>query len=296
MWRRRGRPGCSDGGVEVVEVNGSTKVAAVVGWPIAHSLSPAIHNAGFRSTGVDWTYVALPVQPDHEDRIVEMCVRLGLAGLSVTMPYKTSVAGQVDDLDEVSRRLKSVNTVSFDGSRRTTGHSTDGDGLVDSLAHDGVELAGRRILVIGTGGAGRSVIEAVSRRSPQRLLVTNRSAGRLDPSVVAAPFEWVPWTDREEAVAAVDIVINCTSVGMGADTSTPFDTMAIGDRHTIVDLVYHPMDTKLLTDARTKGARCIGGLGMLVHQAARQQRIWTGHQPDVDVMTSVARSALLARG
>lgn len=277
-------------------INGATKVAAVVGWPITHSLSPAIHNAGFASTGVDWTYVALPVQPEHQNHIVEMGVGLGLAGISVTMPYKTSVAAQVDELDEVSRRLDSVNTVSFDGSRRTTGHSTDGEGLIASLVHEGVDLDGRRILILGTGGAGRSVIEAISRRRPSALMVTNRSVGRLDSIEFESTHEWVAWSDRGDAVSAVDVIINCTSVGMGTDSSTPIETEGINSGHTIVDLVYHPLETRLLAAARSRGARCIGGLGMLVHQAALQQEIWTGHQPDADTMIDAARSALLARG
>jgi len=296
MWKRHGRPDCSDGGVDVVKISGSTKVAAVVGWPIAHSLSPTIHQAGFESTGVDWTYVALPVPPSSQDRIVSACTALGIAGLSVTMPYKTAVAAQVDEVDDTCRRLGSVNTVSFDDDRRSTGHTTDGDGLVDSLAHDGVDVADRTILVIGTGGAGRSVLEAISRRGPRRLLASNRSTDRPDLTSVSAIVERVEWADRNEAAGAADIVINCTSVGMGSDRSTPFETSCLGPRHTIVDLVYHPLETRLLGEAATKGARSIGGLGMLVHQAALQQKIWTGHLPDVEVMSRAARSALVARG
>lgn len=279
-----------------MRVSGSTKVAAVVGWPIVHSLSPAIHNAGFESTGVDWTYVALPVRPDDQDRIVAMCAGLGICGLSVTMPYKTSVVDQVDELDETCRRLRSANTVAIDDDRRSKAHTTDGDGLVDSLAYEGVEVSGRSILVIGTGGAGRSVLEALSRRHPQRLLFTNRSSDRMGSSEIAPLAERIDWSERNAAVSSTDIVINCTSVGMGTDEATPFDTSVVESGHTVVDLVYHPLETRLLGAARAKGARSIGGLGMLVHQAALQQRIWTGHLPDVGAMDRAARSALRARG
>lgn len=255
-----------------------------------------IHIAGFESTGVDWTYVALPVSPVNQERIVSACSALGIAGLSVTMPYKTAVTVQVDEIDDTCRRLGSVNTVSFSDDQRSKGHTTDGDGLVLSLAHDGVDVSDLTVLVIGTGGAGRSVLEAISRRGPRRLLAANRSADRPDLTSVSANFERVDWTDRNEAAGAADIVVNCTSVGMGSDRSTPIDTSCIGPRHTIVDLVYHPMETRLLGEATARGARSIGGLGMLVHQAALQQKIWTGHMPDVEVMSQAARSALLAQG
>lgn len=296
MWMRHEPPDCSDGEVDVVSISGATKVAAVVGWPIEHSLSPAIHNAGFVSTGVDWTYVALGVRPEHGDKIVEMSAGLGVAGLSVTMPYKTTVAAQVHEVDETSRRLESVNTVSFAEDHRSRGHTTDGDGLLGALASEGVEVSGRSVLVLGTGGAGRSVIEAFSRRSPRRLMVSNRSSDRSEPFGIASKTERVDWAERTAAVAAADIVVNCTSVGMGTDRSTPFDTACVGSQHTIVDLVYHPLETRLLEEARRRGARPIGGLGMLVHQAALQQKIWTGHLPDVELMSRVARSALAARG
>ena len=279
------------------EVTGSTKVAAVVGWPIEHSLSPTIHNAGFESTGLDWTYVALPVPPDRRDEVVSSCIALGIRALSVTMPYKTTLTSRVDRLDETSRRLGSLNTISFDDRGSTTGHTTDGDGLVGSLLDDGVDITARRILVVGTGGAGRSVIEAVARSRPQKLLVANRTAP--DPGLISSisfgVADVVSWPERSNVLGDIDIVINCTSIGMGDDPTMPMDTAKIGRHHTVVDLVYHPMRTAFMSASEAQGARVVGGLGMLVHQAALQQRIWTGQMPDIEAMTRAALSALGGR-
>ncbi|MEY4362065.1 MAG: shikimate dehydrogenase [Actinomycetota bacterium] len=275
-------------------VSGTTKVAAVVGWPIAHSLSPTIHNVGFDSTGVDWTYVALGVHPERGDTILSSCRALGIRGLSVTMPFKTVLAAQVERLDDTCRRLGSLNTISFDDHGSTTGHSTDGDGLIASLLASDVEFGAQRLLVLGTGGAGRSVIEAASRSHPRSLLVSNRTAPdrELISSISSGMAEIVPWDDRSSALREVDIVINCTSIGMGDDRHLPFDPNAIGPAHVVVELIYHPIRTALMDAAQTRGARVVGGLGMLIHQAALQQQIWTGHLPDVEAMTRSALSAL----
>jgi shikimate dehydrogenase len=279
-------------------VSGRTRVAAVVGWPIEHSLSPVIHNAGFASTGVDWTYVALRVEPDSRSAIVSSAASLGLGGLSVTMPYKTDVARQVDHLDGSCLRLDSVNTVSFAADGSATGHTTDGDGLVASLESKGIHLDGLRVVVLGTGGAGRSVIEAVTRHEPSEVVLTNRTleVAESTRTIASAPVRVVEWSTRHDAVRDADLVINCTNLGMAPSVDTPCDETAIGPHQIVVDLVYHPLETPLLRSASARGARVVDGLGMLLHQAALQQKIWTGHLPDVSHMRSVALRALQARG
>lgn len=278
-------------------VSGSTRLAALVGWPIDHSLSPTIHNAGFASTGVDWTYVALRVRPEERMHIVSACVSLGVSGLSVTMPYKTEVASQVDRSDETCHRLRSVNTVSFVDGSTSIGHTTDGDGLVADLHSLDVSVGDQRILVVGTGGAGRSVLEALARRNPKRLLATNRSRPENTAlrSITDRPIELIEWEQRDAILGEVDLVVNCTSIGMDRDGGVPIDPSRLNRGHTVVDLVYHPSRTPLINAAEENGARTIGGIGMLVQQAALQQQIWTGHLPDVAAMTKTARLALAER-
>ena len=228
-------------------VSGRTRVAAVVGWPIEHSLSPIIHNAGFATTGIDWTYVALRVEPEMRSTIVSSASALGLGGLSVTMPYKTDVARQVDHLDESCRRLDSVNTVSFATDGSTTGHTTDGDGLVASLESNGILLDELRVVILGTGGAGRSVLEAVARRRPREVVLTNRTISLAESarSMASVPVRIVEWDARHDAVRDADLIINCTSLGMGSSGASPCDESTLGPNQIVVDLVYHPLDTPL---------------------------------------------------
>ncbi len=276
-------------------ITGYTRVAAVLGDPVRHSLSPVIHNAGFSSLDVDWTYIALPTSPDRLPHVLELCRGGAIAGASVTMPLKTVAFQSMDDVSPAARVLKSVNTIAVhDG--RLLGHSTDGDGLVDSLVDEAVKLADSSVLILGWGGAARSVADAVVRSGARTIIVTNRSGvDSAELSDVAPLASAIPWTDRHQELSRVDIVINCTSVGMGESPSSPIDVAHLVPTSTVVDLVYHPLETELMGAARHIGCRVVGGLGMLVHQAARQQEIWLGRRPDSSIMKAAALQALAER-
>lgn len=285
----------SDGPVPHSRVSGSTRVAGVIGWPVTHSLSPVIHNAGFAAAGADWTYVALPVPPGHSREILDL-VRLGtITGLSVTMPHKSDVFDAVDRVSPAASALRSVNTVSRDDDGHLVGHSTDGDGLVDSLLAAEVDPTDRSVLVLGWGGAARSVVDALGRRGAGRIHVCNRSGvdGR-EVTAIVDRAEIVEWSDRGDIASRVDLVVNCTNVGMGDDPNTPVPVDRLTPPTVVVDLVYHPLVTPLLRAATERGCTTVGGLGMLIHQAARQQEIWLGRTPDVDVMTAAALRHLSA--
>ena len=271
------------------EITGRTRVAGVIGWPIEHSLSPTIHNAGFASCDADWVYAAFPVAAGRCAEMLELCRRGSIGGLSVTMPHKTDVFALVDRVSPAAASLRSVNTVAVEADGTLVGHSTDGDGLVDSLLADGVDPAGRSVLVVGWGGAARSVVDALTRHGSAMVTVTNRSGLDVSELSAIAPGATIhDWSTRDHVVAEHDIVINCTSVGMGDDTRSPIDPTRLTPASIVVDLVYHPLRTPLLIAASSRGCRTVGGLGMLIHQAARQQRIWLGRDPDVEAMTAAA--------
>ena len=269
----------------------STRVAAVIGTPVRHSLSPALHNAAFRAGGLDWTFVAFEVAPGDGAAAVRAMCTLGISGLAVTMPHKADVAAAVDEVDTAAEALQSVNTVLLRDDATTFGASTDGAGLVWSLTASGVTVQDRRIAVVGAGAAARSVVDAIGRSGAAEITVVNRSADRAEAAAALADRARV---GRAADLAAADIVINATSVGMGAD-DVPFDPELISARHVVVDLVYHPLETALLRAARERGAAALDGLGMLVHQAALQQVLWTGVEPDVAVMRAAAEAELASR-
>ena len=273
------------------------RVAALIGSPVAHSLSPAIHQAAFDAAGVDWAYVAFDVAPGRAAEAIDAMRVLGLAGLSVTMPHKHDVAAAVDRLDPAAEALGSVNTVSWHDDE-LVGSSTDGAGFVSSLADDGVDITGADVAVIGAGGAARSVIDELGRSGAASVSIINRTAERAES---ACRLTAVASVGSADDIAGAHIVINASSVGMGGDPAgaaadqLPCDPALLHAEQVVVDLVYHPLQTAWLRCAEQAGARAIDGLGMLIHQAALQQQAWLGERPDVDVMRRAALAALAAR-
>lgn len=260
-----------------------TRVVAVIGDPVAHSLSPVIHNAAFAALGLDWVYVALPVPRGRGVEAVRALHALGFAGLNVTAPHKEAAADACDELTEDAAALRSVNTVVARSDGSLLGASTDGEGFVQALGEEGVEYAGRDVLIVGAGGAARAVTLALA-RSGARIVVAARlperakAAASLAPGGVAVTMEDVP-----AVLGEVSLVVHATPVGMAGEPP-PFDTGPLGAEHVVVDLIYRPADTALLVAARAAGARGLGGLGMLVHQAARSFTAWTGLEAPLDVM------------
>ena len=263
-------------------------VAAVIGSPIGHSLSPAIHNAAFAAGGLDWVYVAFEVAPGDGRRAVEAMRALGIAGLSVTTPHKLDVAAAVDSLSPAALALRSVNTVVRSADGELVGHSTDGDGFVASLADAGVGVGGAAVTIVGAGAAARSVIDALGRAGAAEVVVVNRTASRAEE---AASLTALARVGTAADIPGASIVVNATSVGFGSH-DLPFDPKVLRSEQVVADLVYHPLRTALLDAASERGCRTVDGLGMLVHQAALQQRLWTGVRPDVAVMRAAAISTV----
>ncbi len=267
------------------------KLAAVIGSPVAHSLSPAIHRAAFAAAGVDWSYVAFDVEAGRADEALQAMRLLGIGGLSVTMPHKTQVAELVDRLDPAAAVLQTANTVSWDGDE-LVGSSTDGAGFVASLADVGVDVDGAKVAVIGAGGAARSIIDALARAGSPDITVLNRSLDRAERAAALAPAASVGIVSD---VSRADIVVNATSVGMGVALvdagvdDLPCDPALLRSDQVVADLVYHPLETAWLRAAADLGATVVDGLGMLVHQAALQQQIWLG--PDAVIDTTAMRAA-----
>lgn len=267
--------------------SGTTRVAAVIGDPISHSLSPVIFNAAFEAAGLDWVFVAHRVPAGETARALDGVRAMGVAGLSVTMPHKEAAFAAVDEVTTEARVLGAVNCV-VNRDSHLVGHNTDGAGLVAALSADGVPVDGQRCVVLGGGGAARSVVAALARAGSE-VTVVNRSADRARAAAALAGERGRVGDQADVAVAS--IVVNATSVGMGGDgLVVPADLLSPGQ--VVVDLVYHPVETPLLTAARARGARAIDGVGMLVQQGALAFTLWTGAEPPIEVMNDAARAAL----
>jgi shikimate dehydrogenase len=283
--------------VDAIELSGATRVVALIGSPARHSLSPAIVNAGFAELGLDWAFVVFEVEPGRGEDALAAVRTLGLSGLSVTMPHKAAAWAAVDERTPVAEALGAVNCVFWSGDR-LVGDSTDGPGFVDALRVDeGIEVAGRSCAVVGAGGAGRAVVRALAQAGAREVVVVNRSPEPAAQAVALAGA--LGRLGGHDDLAGADIVVNATSLGMAGTGSgsreLPFDVERLGRHAVVADLIYHPVETPLLTGARRRGLIAVNGLGMLVHQAAHALRRWTGHEAPVEVMAKAAEEALARR-
>ncbi len=273
-------------------ITGQTRLAAVIGDPVRHSLSPAIHNAGFEALDLDWAYVALPVSAGGGADALAAMATFGLEGLSVTMPLKDEIAAAVDVASDAVTALGACNCVVRDGDR-LVGHNTDGDGFVQALTEEsGESVDGKSVAVVGAGGAARAIIDALGRTGAASIVVVNRTLDRAERAAALASVATVAAADQAvEAIAACDVVVNATSVGMGwvpggsggaADLPIPLEGLRSGQ--IVADIVYQPLETPLLAEARARKLVTVGGVGMLVHQAAIAFEHWTGQPAPLDAM------------
>jgi shikimate dehydrogenase len=264
-------------------ITGATRVVGVIGDPVDHSRSPAMHNAAFEALGLDWVYVAFPVPRGAGAAAVRAVPALGLAGLNVTMPHKADAAAACDELSPEAAALGAVNTV-VHSNGTLVGHSTDGDGFLRALDDEGVTIAGRRTLVVGAGGAARAVTHALGRVGAQVTVAARRSEAARSAAALAPDGVAVGLDDL--AVDRFEVIVNATPLGMHGE-SPPFDTAELHAGQFVFDTVY-PAETPLLLKARAQGLRAAGGLGMLVHQGALSFSLWTGVAPPIDVMRAAA--------
>jgi shikimate dehydrogenase len=278
-------------------IGGATRVAGVIGWPVDHSLSPAIHNAAFAAADLDWVYVPLPVRPAWLEAALIGIVPLGFAGANVTMPHKTEAADLIDALSEDAELLRAVNTIRVVDDR-LEGHNTDVGGFDRFLRRDaGFEPAGRSALIYGAGGAARACALALARAGLGTLTVAVRAPARAAPLVgIVERFGVAVTTVDVSQVEGleVDLVVNATPVGVPAEPehrSLP----VLDDDLLVVDLLYDPPSTALQRRARAAGATVFGGIGLLVEQAALTFELWTGTPAPLEVMSAAALAALAVR-
>jgi shikimate dehydrogenase len=282
-----------------VTISGKTHVCAVIGDPIEHSLSPVIQNAAFNALNLDVVYTAFMVKSSEVINALAGIRALGILGLSVTMPHKEAVIPHLDWVDETAKCLNSVNTIHCkDG--KLLGYSTDGIGALEALRKNGADPQGKRVLMLGAGGAAR-VIAYTLIEEVDELVVLNRTVSvakklaetikhkfgkkiivnSLSPDVIG------------EKVSNSDILLNTTSVGMKPNIDQSLITPnCLRSDLTVMDIVYNPLETRLVKDAKTANAKVINGVEMLIYQGAAAFEIWTGHKAPVQIMRKAALEQL----
>jgi shikimate dehydrogenase len=268
-------------------VSGATRVTGIIGLPVEASLSPAIHNAAFAATGLDWVYVAFPVLPEDVGAAVSGMRALGIAGLNVTMPHKQAVIPHLDGLTPEVERAGAVNTIVADGNR-LIGMNTDGSGFLRFLERDaGIQPTGVRSVILGAGGAARGIASAMT-EAGMDVTVTARRPEKAREVAAVSGARTAPWDSRSSAAAGADLIVNATPVGR-EDDGAPLDGGAMREGQTVVDLIYHPEATELVRIAAEQGARSFNGMGMLLHQAVLAFEAWTGIPAPFEAMAAAVR-------
>jgi shikimate dehydrogenase len=277
-------------------ISGKTRLLALIGQPVSHSLSPAMHNAAFAADGLDFVYVCLDVDPDDLPAAVKGAAALKLRGFNITMPHKRAMIPLLDELDEGARISGAVNTVVVDGST-LRGHNTDGGGMVMACQEAGIELSGRRVLLLGAGGAAAAIAVAFGGAGIRELNIANRSAEHaieLRDKLRGVSIEKVvvhPLDALGEAVLETEIIVNATSLGMKEGDPLPLPAWYVEDGKAVCDAVYRPAsETPLVRLARERGARVAAGDRMLLYQGVLAQKLWTGREPNVKAMSDAISS------
>ena len=260
-------------------------IAGLLGWPVAHSRSPVIHNHWLAQYAIPGRYVLFPVPPEKLDAAVRGIAALGLRGCNVTTPHKQAIFPLLDRVDELARRIGAVNTVVVDDDGALTGFNNDGNGFILSLreADPSWRPDSGPVLVLGAGGAARAVVASLAAQGAKEIRVANRTRAKAQEiaDVVGSAVKIVPWDEREDALDGVALLANATSLGM--DGKPPLDMRLdrLPPRALVGDLIYIPLQTELLAAARKRGHVTVNGLGLLLHQARPAFNAWFGVMPDI---------------
>lgn len=260
--------------------------AGVIGWPVAHSLSPKLHRYWLDKYHIAGEYAAVAVAPEALAKTVPLLVKQGFCGFNVTVPHKETILPFLDAIDDTARTIGAVNTVVIKKGR-LTGSNTDAYGFAESLRQSMAVKSKGKAVVLGAGGAAKAAVKGLVDEKFSRIVLVCRTPEKgfiIHNSPIGKNRDMViePWTHRNEALADADLLVNATSLGMQGKEALDLDLALLPPAATVVDLVYTPLKTPLLTQARARGNAAIDGLGMLMYQAAPGFASWFGVTPQVD--------------
>ncbi len=280
-------------------ISGKTQVCGVIGDPIEHTLSPIIHNAAFEALQIDYVFLPFKVKNAEVENAIRGMRALGIHGLNVTMPHKNAVVKYLDEVDPAGKIIASANTI-LNKDGKLLGFNTDGVGALTALEENGVEPRGKKVLLLGAGGAAKAIAYTFSQEADE-LVILNRTRNaateladllkqKFHKKISAA--ELSP-TSVKNSLAGADVLINSTSVGMNPNADqTPVQPEWLRPDLAVMDIVYNPIETKLAKDAKAAGAKVVSGVEMLIYQGAVSFEIWTACKAPVDVMRTTALNHL----
>ena len=277
-----------------MQINGQTGVVGIIGDPVKHSRSPQMHNAAFNHLNLNMVYIPFHVRAELLGEAIKGMKALGIVGLNVTVPHKIEVMKYLDEISPAAGIIGAVNTI-YVHDNRLIGDNTDGHGFVRALLDDeGITIAGKNVVILGSGGSARAIGYALLKKGVNRLIFCNRTASKAEEMAVSFQTQGVfvagmGIIDSMAEIIHADILVNTTSVGMKQDEPLLIDPAWIRKGQIVCDIIYSPPQTMLLQEAEKRGARVINGLGMLVYQGALSFEIWTGCLAPVEIMREAVR-------
>lgn len=267
-------------------LTGRSRLAGVMGWPVAHSRSPRLHGFWLERYRIDGAYVPLAVQPERIGEALRALPVLGFRGANLTLPHKEAALEHLEEIAANARRLGAVNTVTVRDDGSLHGENTDGFGFLAHLRDtvDGWRAEGRVAVVLGAGGAARAIAAALDDDGARNVRVLNRTRARAEALAesLGGTIEALPWEERSDVLADADLLVNTTTLGMAGQPVLELNLSALPAAAVVYDIVYVPLETPLLKAARARGNPTVDGLGMLLHQARPGFEAWFGVKPAVD--------------
>jgi shikimate dehydrogenase len=266
-------------------LSGKARLAGVIGWPVGHSRSPRLHGFWLEQYAIDGAYVPLPVAPEAFERVFRSLPRMGFRGANVTVPHKETALALADRVDPVARRIGAVNTLVIDADGAVEGRNTDAFGFIENLRQrvSGFSARNRTAVVLGAGGAARAVVAALLDDGCPEIRLVNRRLERAESLAadLGGPVRPVAWAERAGALDRAGLLVNTTTLGMTGQSPLALDLTALPVDAVVNDIVYVPLETDLLRQARARGNPVVDGLGMLLHQARPGFAAWFGVMPAV---------------
>lgn len=286
----------------MAEINGSTKLTGIIGYPITHSVSPQMHNAAYAKLGLNYCYIPISVKPEDLERSLEGIRILGICGVNVTIPHKEAVIPHLDEVTKIARRIGAVNVI-LNQEGRLIGYNTDGPGFIDSLKEDaGFDVAGKRAVILGGGGGAKSVAMMLAQDGIKNLVISDLIYEKAENlcEYINSHFDIAPYAcppksnELRKLIESCDLLVNATPVGMHPKVNEcPIDDDYKISRSAVVyDLVYNPLETKLLKLAKANGAKAVSGIGMLVRQGSLAFSLFTEEEAPIQLMREAALKAL----
>ena len=265
----------------MANITGKARIAGVMGWPVTHSLSPKFHNYWLQLYGIDGAYIPLSVHPDYIGEVITALPKMGLSGVNLTLPHKELVLPYLDSMDDAARAIGAVNTIVIENAK-LHGMNTDAYGFSENIRPH-LPAKKRKAVVLGAGGAAKAVAYALVGLGFQAICVLNRTPDRADALAIqlGKPVSSRAWSELPEALQDCDLLVNCTSLGMHGKEALLIDLSPLPIQALVTDIVYVPLETALLHQAKARGNPTVDGLGMLIHQAVPGFEAWFGKKPDV---------------